>query len=158
MSEVTIRHAQPADTDALAAGHVAMAMETEGRQLDAQTAHRGTQRVFAHPDLAWYYVAERDGRVLGQVLITPEISDWRDGVFWWIQSVYVIPSARETGVYGALYAYVEQEARRAKDVCGLRLYVDQVNTTAQAVYRRLGMHETKYALYETDWSPLGRQS
>lgn len=102
--------------------------------------------------LGVYYLAEQDGRVVGQLLITFEFSDWRDGLFWWIQSVYVHPSARRGGVYRALHRHVEQEARKSGTACGLRLYVDKRNTRAQQVYRSLGLVPTEYDLYEADWS------
>lgn len=154
MSEPTlrIRCATPADADLLAAHNRAMAAETEARHLDAAIVARGVQRVLGNPVLGVYYVAEREGRVVGQLLITPEVSDWRDGVFWWIQSVYVAPAARGSGVYRALHARVAELARATPGVCGLRLYVERSNARAQAVYRALGMRRTDYELYETDWS------
>jgi ribosomal protein S18 acetylase RimI-like enzyme len=89
---------------------------------------------------------------VASLLVTTEWSDWRNGVFWWIQSVYVQPEARRQGVFRALYAEVERRARVAGDVCGLRLYVAQDNAAARATYNALGMHETPYRMYEVDWT------
>ena len=152
MSTLRIRRATPADADIIAAANVAMAAETEARQLDRARTAAAVRRALADAALGVYWLAERDGNVVGQLLITTEFSDWRDGVFWWIQSVYVVPAARRTGVYRALHERVVQEARRTPGVCGVRLYVDRHNAAAQAVYRRLGMHETEYRLFEADWS------
>jgi RimJ/RimL family protein N-acetyltransferase len=112
----------------------------------------GVRRLLAHPDWGVYYVAERGGRVVGQLLITYEFSDWRDGLFWWIQSVWVAPAERRRGVYHSLHRFVEHEARNQPGVCGLRLYVDRDNRVAQTVYARLGMQPTEYHLLESDWS------
>lgn len=152
MSTLRIRRATPADADIIAAANVAMAAETEDRRLDHTRTAAAVRRALSDATLGVYWLAERDGNVVGQLLITTEFSDWRDGVFWWIQSVYVLPAARRTGVYRALHERVVQEARRTAGVCGVRLYVDRHNAAAQAVYRRLGMHETGYRLFEADWS------
>ena len=152
MANVNIRRAVPADADTIIAFNSAMAEETEGRSLPADVIRRGVRRLLADPALGVYYVAERGGSMVGQLLITFEFSDWRDGVFWWIQSVYVAARARRTGVYRALHEHVEREARAAGDVCGLRLYADHKNAGAQAVYRRLGMRASNYVMYEVDWT------
>lgn len=154
MNTLIIRPATLSDLPALVAASCALAADTEGRRLAEPVVRRGTQRVLADPHLGRYYVAETAGEVVGQLLITYEVSDWRDGVFWWIQSVYVRPMARKMGVYRALHEYVERAARQTTGVCGLRLYVDRGNTRAQAVYRQVGMRETDYALYELDWSGI----
>jgi GNAT superfamily N-acetyltransferase len=86
------------------------------------------------------------------MMLTVEWSDWRDGWFWWIQSVYVEPEHRRQGVYALLHRYVRELARRAGDVVGLRLYVERDNERARRVYERLGMRPTAYLVYEEDWS------
>jgi ribosomal protein S18 acetylase RimI-like enzyme len=94
-----------------------------------------------------YWVAEDDGRVVGQLLITYEWSDWRNRMVWWIQSVHVAEAARKRGVFRALYEHTRQEARAA-GAGGLRLYVDTTNTRAQAVYRAMGMNGEHYRVFE----------
>jgi ribosomal protein S18 acetylase RimI-like enzyme len=152
MVEIQIRRATAADAAALAQGNITMAAETEDRALDGDTVRRGVAAVLADAARGQYFVAQRDGQVVGQMLITYEASDWRDGTFWWIQSVHVSAAARGQGVYRALHRYVEAQAKAAGDVCGLRLYVEKSNTRAQAVYRAMGMGCTEYDLYEIDWS------
>ena len=152
MSDSNIRRATPADADTIIAFNAAMAAETEDRQLDRAVLAGGVRRVLADPSLGMYYLAQRDGNIVGQLLITCESSDWRNALFWWIQSVYVLPAARRRGMYRALHEHVVRAARQAGNVCGVRLYVDKRNTAAQAVYRRLGLRPSEYDLYETDWS------
>jgi GNAT superfamily N-acetyltransferase len=96
-------------------------------------------------------VACAGGEVIGQLMITYEWSDWRNGNFWWIQSVYVRPDWRGEGVFRRLYQEVERQARQLGGSCGLRLYVELDNTRAQQVYARLGMRETAYKIYESDF-------
>lgn len=143
----TVRPATPADLDVLVAGNADMAAETEQLQLDLPTLRRGVGAVLDGRAPGRYWVAEHDGRVVGQLLITYEWSDWRDRPVWWIQSVHVARDARRLGVFRTLYAFIRDEARR-HGAGGLRLYVDETNTRAQAVYASLGMHGGHYRVFE----------
>ena len=127
-----------------------MAWETEALTLDRERLRNGVEAVFADAGRGFYLIAEVDGIAAGQMMITYEWSDWRNGVFWWIQSVYTLPEYRGRGAFKALYAAVETLARERGDVCGLRLYVEAHNETAQATYRRCGMSETVYRMFEVD--------
>jgi ribosomal protein S18 acetylase RimI-like enzyme len=160
---VRIREAAPADAAVVAAFNAAMARETEGRALDPATVLAGVAAVLGDPARGFYLVAEvapprpgADGapippQVVGQVLVTSEWSDWRNGWFWWIQSVYVRPDFRGRHVFTALHRGVTRRARARGDVIGLRLYVARDNAAARSVYRRLGLDETAYRLFEADW-------
>jgi GNAT superfamily N-acetyltransferase len=147
-----VRPAGRGDLDTLVAFNAAMALETEGRALDEARLRRGVERALLDAARGSYRVALRDGVVVGALLLTREWSDWRDGWFWWIQSVYVVPAARGTGVYRALHASVLDEARRDGEVCGIRLYVEQANRAAQATYAAVGMARTHYLLFEQDFT------
>jgi GNAT superfamily N-acetyltransferase len=148
MSETTYRQALPSDALVIAEFQLAMALETENLQLDRPTCQRGVAAVFEIPAYGRYFVAEREGQVIGSLLITYEWSDWRNGMVWWIQSVYVVPAARGQGVFGGLYGYLRQLAMAEPQVRGLRLYADRRNTSAQAVYVRLGMDGDHYQVFE----------
>ncbi len=129
-----------------------MALETEGKQLDEVVLRRGVESVLADPAKGHYFVAVRseDARVVGQLMITFEWSDWRAGQIHWIQSVYVAPEARQTGVYRAMHEHVIAEAKRQGDVVAIRLYVERHNTTAQRTYSRVGMKSSIYELMEQE--------
>ena len=148
MSEIKVRHATAAESVRIADFNRAMAMETEGLALDEKTVAAGVVALMGHPDRGFYLVAEADGVVAGCLLITYEWSDWRNKMFWWIQSVYVKPELRGRGIYRALDDKVQELAAKAGNVCGFRLYVHKGNARAQEVYRSLGMHATEYLLYE----------
>src|SRR6188474_3970307 len=145
---MNIRIATETDTPDLVEFNCAMALETEGKQLDADVLSKGVAAVFGDAQKGFYVVAEDERRVVGCLLITFEWSDWRNGWFWWIQSVYVRPEARRKSVYSKLYAFVKQRAARASDVCGFRLYVDKENEHAQRIYEKLGMEPSNYLPYE----------
>ena len=149
--EFTVRAARLSDLAELVRFSAAMAEETERRTLDLDRLRQGISAVLTSKDRGYYLVAETMSRVVGQLLITYEWSDWRNGVFWWIQSVYVEPVMREGGVYRTMHDYVVKEAQRRPDVCGIRLYVEKDNVTAQAAYRRLGMRMTGYHVFEQDF-------
>jgi len=146
-----IRPAYPREIGVLVEFNAAMARETEGRELEAARLREGVEAVFADAGRGTYYVALRGEEIVGALLVTGEWSDWRNGLFWWIQSVYVVPAARRSGVFRRLYEHVLERARGNPEVCGLRLYVDQDNTRAQEVYRRLGMAAARYRFFELDF-------
>jgi ribosomal protein S18 acetylase RimI-like enzyme len=147
---LTIRTADATDAETIARFNEKMAEETEDKMLDPETIRAGVTALLNDPDRGFYLLAERGGRVVGALMITTEWSDWRNGAFWWVQSVYVRPEARRQGVYSALYAEVKGRAEDAPDVCGLRLYVDKDNDVARTTYERLGMTQTSYRMYEEE--------
>lgn len=148
---ITVRAARREDAEGIARCNIALARETEHFDLDFERTLQGVRAMFDDPSKGFYLLAESGGAVAGQLMITYEWSDWRNGVFWWIQSVYVAPEARGQGVYKALYADLLRRAGADGGVCGLRLYVEKENGRAQGVYERSGMRRTAYDLYEADF-------
>ena len=146
----TIRPADGADAATIAAFNQRLAEETENRTLAGELIGPGVATLLGDPDRGRYFVAEIDGAVVGQLMITYEWSDWRNGVFWWIQSVYVAPAARRNGVFSALYQHVLAMAEAA-GACGIRLYVENGNARAQETYRAMGMKDTTYSVMETEF-------
>lgn len=147
-NEVTIRIAKREDAAALVEFNQAMAHETEGKNLDSQILTSGVESVFHDERKGFYVVAETEGKIIGGLMITFEWSDWRDGWFWWIQSVYILPEGRGKKFYSRLYDFVKEKARESKEVCGIRLYVEKENTHAQKVYENVGMQASHYLMYE----------
>lgn len=148
MTDVRYRDAVPQDTDAILEFQVAMARETEEVTLDRAITGKGVHAVFEDPSLGRYFVAEAEGRVVASLMITYEWSDWRNGMVWWIQSVYVIPAFRRRGVYAGLYHHVKAHVEATPAIRGIRLYVDDRNVSAQEVYARLGMNGEHYKVFE----------
>ncbi len=149
--EGRVRPAELTDAATITEFNRAMAFETEQVELDPTVVSAGVAHLLAAPADGRYFVAEEAGALLGQLMITFEWSDWRNGRFWWIQSVYVVPHDRGRGVYRALHDHVALAARAAPDACGLRLYVERNNQAAQAVYGKVGLHATAYELWEQTW-------
>jgi GNAT superfamily N-acetyltransferase len=147
-TDILVRRAQPGDADAIAEFNSAMALETEGRALIPERIAAGVRRLLSDPSLGFYAVAEHEGRVVGCLMVTNEWSDWRNGLFWWIQSVYVVAGWRRRGVYRRLYDFVRELAAHDTAICGFRLYVEKENAVAQQTYSALGMTPTDYLLFE----------
>jgi len=145
---LALRRGELRDADTIAAFNAAMALETEGKELLPEVIGAGVRRLMESPSLGFYIVAEDQGRVVGCLMITTEWSDWRNGLFWWVQSVYVEKDFRRRGVYRAMYDHVRELAKAEPGICGFRLYAEQHNATAHATYTSLGMKPTDYVLWE----------
>jgi ribosomal protein S18 acetylase RimI-like enzyme len=145
---MNIRLAQKEDAPALVEFNQAMALETEGKQLDSNTLRNGVEAVFSDEKKGFYIVAENDGEIIGGLMVTFEWSDWRNSWFWWIQSVYILPDFRGQGIYRLLYEFVKNKAGKSENVCGFRLYVEKENVRAQKVYEKLDMTQSHYLMYE----------
>ena len=152
-----IRQATPADASLLADWAGAMALETEHKRLEPAIVHTGIAAGIADPAKARYFIAMRDtalaghetvGVAVGTLMLTSEWSDWRNGDWWWIQSVYVPEAYRRSGVFAALHRHVAELARATPGVIGLRLYVEKDNAAARRTYAALGMQDAGYAMYE----------
>jgi ribosomal protein S18 acetylase RimI-like enzyme len=149
--KIEIRDAVPADRDVIVRFNAELARETEGKTLDEARLAAGVERLLAERTRGRYFLATVAGRVVGTTMITMEWTDWRDGWFWWIQSVWVEPDCRRRGVFGALYRHVRELAREDPDVRGLRLYVEGANQRAQDTYGSLGMDMTGYRVMEEEF-------
>lgn len=146
---VTIRPASSTDIPCLVAFNRALALETEGYDLAEATIERGVRRLIEKPEFGFYTVATRldaPEEVIGCTLITFEWSDWRDGLIWWIQSVYVKREWRGQGVFRTLLDHLEKQARRDPEIRGLRLYVEDENHQAHQTYDRLGLRSARYTV------------
>jgi GNAT superfamily N-acetyltransferase len=150
--DITIRDARSSDTETIARFNSLMALESEHKLLDPAIARAGAAAALADLGKGRYFIAENDGQPIGQLMITYEWSDWRNGVFWWIQSVYVAEHARRTGVFTALFRHLEALAKRTAGVCGIRLYVERENVRAQKTYEKCGLVDAGYTVMEVDYS------
>ncbi|MBW3660408.1 MAG: GNAT family N-acetyltransferase [Gemmatimonadetes bacterium] len=150
-----MRPAGAADVGGLVERNLALAAESEDRVLDRSAVEAGVRAILGSSRRGRYWVAEVDGTVRGQCLVTEEPSDWTGGRYWWIQSVYIDPDWRGTGVFRRLWEVVGAAAAEAGDVASIRLYVARGNRAARAVYERLGMEETDYRVYEKPVGELG---
>ncbi|MBI9073529.1 MAG: GNAT family N-acetyltransferase [Melioribacteraceae bacterium] len=146
--QLKIRIAGLEDADTIKEFNKAMALETEEKQLDNDVLSAGVKSLLNNPQYGFYLVAEKDDKVVGCLMITTEWSDWRNGLFWWIQSVYVDKNYRRQGIYKSLYNYVKELADSKENICGFRLYVENENVTAQKTYESLGMKLCYYKMYE----------
>ena len=139
----SLRTATLADLDTLVEFNLALAQESEGKELQDAVLRRGLSLLLQDRTLGAYFVAvAAQNDVIGQIMVTTEWSDWRCGYFYWIQSVYVTPRQRRRGVYAALHAHVVHHAKTRGDVVGVRLYVEPENVRAKKTYESLGMLKT----------------
>jgi ribosomal protein S18 acetylase RimI-like enzyme len=144
-----MRIAEKIDIPLIAAHNCAMAMETENKMLDPKVATLGVEGLFTRPHFGFYLVADIDQMSAATLMVTYEWSDWRNGLFWWIQSVYVKEEFRRQGLYSAMYEQLKVMAAESETpVCGFRLYAENENIAAQATYKKCGMHACDYVMFE----------
>lgn len=155
IERVHIRPACQDDVETIVMFNAAMALETERRRLDLATLRKGTLAFLGSPGYGFYIVAElpedNSYKPVGQLMITYEWSDWRNGAFWWLQSVYVAPDRRGLGVFRAMHDHILVKAKADPGVCGIRLYVERENRTAQTVYQHVGLTPSGYTVFEQDF-------
>ena len=149
-NKIKRRIADISDLQIIFSNIIEMAQETKNKKLNQSTIRNGVEEVLNNSNLGWYYLSEIDGHNSGQLMITREWTDLRNGYFWWIQSVFVHKEYRKIGVYTSLHKHVEARAKKM-GVVGLRLYVDSKNKSAQKVYEQLGVKNSHYLFYEEDW-------
>src|SRR5258708_19095288 len=145
---LTIRRAVTSDIDQIIDFNCRLAQETEGKTLDPAVVRAGVLSALNDPHKGPYYLAVDGDQILGQLQITFEWSDWRNGWYWWIQGVYVRSDARRQGIFWALYRHIENTARENKEVIGIRLYVERQNHKAQKTYEEMGIKSSNYLIYE----------
>jgi len=145
--KINIEKAGIDDASVIAEFNRQMAKETENLELAEGEILKGVKNLMRQPDLGFYIVARNDNYVCGCLMITKEWSDWRNGLIWWIQSVYIHPDYRRRGIFRKMYQFISDYAKE-QGVIGLRLYVEHNNSVAQKTYSELGMKKCDYHIYE----------
>ena len=147
--EINIRKAYKGDLAILVQNNQTLAEETEALQLDTDVLKEGIEQALKREE-CHYFVAVIGEKVVGQTMITYEWSDWRNGIIWWIQSVYVHPDYRKQGVFRTLFGHIENLAKTHPQVKALRLYVMHNNNAGQDTYQSLGMNDSGYIVFEKE--------
>ena len=131
---------------------------------------KGVEAIIKDENKGIYHVCEINGEVVGQIMYTFEWSDWRNGTFLWIQSVYVNKEFRGMGVFKALYKFIRDIADndnnklmtgelfeihnnefKVVSLDGHRISIRKIeNTIAKKTYKNIGMKECNYYIYEYD--------
>lgn len=151
MVDYLVRPATPEDWRSIVDFNIRLASESEQLLLEPDVLTPGVQAALADPVKARYFVACHGAEIVGQLMHTYEWSDWRNGMIWWLQSVYVLPEHRGHGVFRRLFVYLRALAQAEPGVVGLRLYVENENHRAQEVYSRLGLSPGGYQVMEHVW-------
>lgn len=125
-----------------------LALESEGIKLNGETLRKGMKAMFVDPSKGIYYVVKEEHEIIGCHMITYEWSDWRNGMVWWLQSVYVKESYRKKGIFKMMYDNLINIIKKDPQLIGLRLYVDKSNERALKVYEAMGMDGSHYTVYE----------
>ena len=146
--EIEIRKANPKDAKTIIDFQMLMAKETENIDLDPVVLEKGVNAIFTNPAFGQYYIASYEGKTVASLMTTFEWSDWRYSMVWWLQSVYVLPEYRKSGIFRKMYSYIKNEVMHRPEVSGLRLYMVHSNHRAASVYEAVGMDGQHYRMFE----------
>jgi len=145
-SQYTIRRATHDDLDVLVDFALHEAKETEGCDADPRRLRLGVKSGLEGSAPATYWMAEsQNAKPVGEISVVTEWSNFRGGYYWWVQSLFIVPEHRGTGLVDLLLDFVAAESRAA-DALDLRLYVLQSNHRAIASYRRCGFEVAPYTI------------
>ena len=146
---ISVRKAVPADLDTLFQLYIDNGGGKIGSKRDL--LRNGLRKLVSSPDLGFHILAEAEGRVVGMLRICFEWSPYRDGTFWWIENVYVVPNWRRKSVYSTMHKHIQSEADADPTICGIRLYTDEDNHGARRTYKSVGMNGYMMEFFETDF-------
>ena len=146
---VIIRKANKNDIEKITNNNLLLALESENKSIDYNTVYNGVKNLIDDETKGFYLVIEKNNKVIGQLMITYEWSDWNNTFIWWIQSVYVDKLNRKKGVFNNLIKSIKKLAKE-NDIKNLKLYVYKNNIDAINVYERVGMSKEFYDIYKID--------
>lgn len=89
------------------------------------------------------FLFECENEAAGYGLIAKTYSQEAGGMVWWIEEVYVREAFRSKGIGRELFAYLDKVKGSA--VTRMRLEVEEDNTRAVALYKKLGYKPLEYA-------------
>jgi GNAT superfamily N-acetyltransferase len=142
----TIRDAVRGDIDTLVAFTLREAFEAEGVERDEAAVRRGVEGAFGDPPRARYWLVETvDDNVIASTSVVTEWSDFRGGYYWWIQSLFIVPAHRGSGLLEVLIDHLAKAAAEG-GALELRLYAHSSNERALRAYRRCGFTVAPYVI------------
>jgi RimJ/RimL family protein N-acetyltransferase len=142
-----LREAIEDDAEILARNNVLMAKESENVDIDYEFTLSGILSVLCDSNKGFYLIAEEDGVIFGQLMITYEWSDWRNHNIWWIQSVYISRDRRMNHIFRTMLEEVYRLGK-IEGVKVFRLYVHSENLGAINAYKKVDMSQKKYLVFE----------
>lgn len=141
-----VRNANLNDLENLVEFIVAEANEAEGIHKASDIIISGIKAGLENPNIARYWVLENEKQdPVGSVSVVKEWSDWNCAFYWWIQSMYLLPSHRGKGLMNMLLQEVKNVAK-TEDAIELRLYVHRNNKRAIKAYQKSGFCDSDYEI------------
>lgn len=148
LPNLIIRIATRDDAGEIAKFNVLFAKKTVDKNLSLALTTEGVHQVFAKFNNGFYIIAELDALIVGLTMVTREWSDWNNGAFYCIQSIFVIHTNYEKEIHDAIFNKAKSLAKEHYDVCGVRLFVHKEDKETQKIYEELGLQKTPYITFE----------
>jgi RimJ/RimL family protein N-acetyltransferase len=126
------------------------AREAENSVKIPETLTKGIKKALEDDSVAMYWIlSDENNHPIGSVSALKEWSDWNAGYYWWIQSMYLVPSQRGKGKMKTLLDAVKS-AMAQEHGLQLRLYVHEGNKTAIKAYEKAKFVHSKYKIMTQD--------
>lgn len=93
-------------------------------------------------DYAEIFMFESENETAGYGLIAKTFSQEAGGMVWWIEEIYVRETFRSKGLGREFFAYLDE--KKGSAVTRMRLEVEEENTRAVALYKKLGYEPLEY--------------
>lgn len=148
LKDLIVRIATRDDAKEIAAFNVLFAKETVNKNIPLALTSEGVHQVFAKFHNGFYIIATVDNVIVGLAMITREWSDWSNGAYYCIQSIFVTDHQHEKEIHDVLLDKAKSLAKEHYDVCGIRLYAHKDDKTIQKAYEALGLEKTPYTIFE----------
>jgi GNAT superfamily N-acetyltransferase len=141
----SIRDARASDVDSIIAFTLREAREAEGLDLHQDAVRRGVSGAFQPQPLARYWIAEARGEPVGSISVVKEWSNFHGAYYWWIQSLFIVPEHRGSGLVQLLMDHVVRVAQET-GALDVRLYAHASNARAVQAYGRCGFRTAPYVM------------
>ena len=135
---VAVRDATLADLEFLVEGNAAMALETENLTLNKDTLRQGCAAMLNDRSKGFYLMADCEGVTAGQLMVTYEHSDWRNGTLY----LHLAPLPAFAG--GCFFELLHKAAYTVIEAFGAELFAQAVHENGEGKGRGSG----RFAKYD----------
>ena len=142
-----IRNAKIEEAELIAKYNREAAVEAGNNPLNYDKSIKWVKYIIKNPNSWFFLVFEKEEKVVSILLVTFEWSDWRNGNWYLIQSVFTLPEYRKQWCFKALLKKVKNISSEDINSCWLKLEVRNDNLRAQTVYKNIWFNDSEHQVF-----------